>query len=105
MDLSFLNELIYTNKYFYLYLLVINLIGFFIMWYDKRKAQRGSWRTPEKTLFTITLLGGGIGTIIGMYKFRHKTKKMRFTIGFPTILITEIVVLIYIYLKFVLKLF
>lgn len=105
MDLSFLNELIYTNKYFYLYLLVINLIGFFIMWYDKRKAQRGSWRTPEKTLFTITLLGGGIGTIIGMYKFRHKTKKMRFTIGFPTILITEIVALIYIYLKFVLKLF
>lgn len=105
MDLSFLNELIYTNKYFYLYILVINLIGFFIMWYDKRKAQRGSWRTPEKTLFTITLLGGGIGTIIGMYKFRHKTKKMRFTIGFPTILITEIVVLIYIYLKFVLKLF
>ena len=80
MDLSFLNELIYTNKYFYLYLLAINLIGFFIMWYDKRKAQRGSWRTPEKTLFTITLLGGGIGTIIGMYKFRHKTKKMRFTI-------------------------
>ena len=105
MDLSFLNELIYTNKYFYLYLLVINLIGFFIMWYDKRKAQRGSWRTPEKTLFTITLLGGGIGTIIGMYKFRHKTKKMRFTIGFPTILITEIVALIYIYLKFVLNLF
>ena len=105
MDLSFLNELIYTNKYFYLYILVINLIGFFIMWYDKRKAQRGSWRTPEKTLFTITLLGGGIGTIIGMYKFRHKTKKMRFTIGFPTILITEIVALIYIYLKFVLKLF
>lgn len=105
MDLSFLNELIYTNKYFYLYLLAINLIGFFIMWYDKRKAQRGSWRTPEKTLFTITLLGGGIGTIIGMYKFRHKTKKMRFTIGFPTILITEIVALIYIYLKFVLKLF
>ena len=75
------------------------------VWYDKRKAQRGSWRTPEKTLFTITLLGGGIGTIIGMYKFRHKTKKMRFTIGFPTILITEIVVLIDIYLKFVLKLF
>jgi len=105
MDLSFLNELIYTNKYFYIYLLVINLIGFFIMWYDKGKAQRGSWRTPEKTLFTITLLGGGIGTIAGMYKFRHKTKKMRFTIGFPTILITEIVALIYIYLKFILKLF
>ena len=81
--------------YFLGYLLIINLIGFFIMGFDKFKAKKGYWRTPEKTLFTITLLGGGIGTIAGMYTFRHKTKKMRFTIGFPTILIVEIIAFIY----------
>jgi len=65
------------------------------MWIDKRKAQKGSWRIPEKTLFTITLLGGGIGTILGMYAFRHKTKKLSFSIGFPVILISEIMLIIY----------
>ena len=62
---------------------------------DKFKAKKGFWRTPEKTIFTITLLGGGIGTVAGMYTFRHKTKKLAFTIGLPTILITEIGLAIY----------
>ena len=82
-------------RYIIIYIIFINLIGFFVMWWDKRQAKMGNWRTPEKTLFTITFLGGGFGTIAGMYKFRHKTKKLRFTIGFPTILITEIVFMIY----------
>ena len=63
-----------------IYLLVINLFGFFIMWLDKRKAKKGSWRIPEKTLFMVTALGGGIGTIVGMYTFRHKTQKLNFVI-------------------------
>lgn len=78
-----------------LYLLIINLIGFLAMGIDKFKAQRGSWRISEKALFTITLMFGGIGTIVGMYLFRHKTKKLYFTIGFPVILITEIALAIY----------
>ncbi len=82
-------------KYSLLYLLVINLIGFLVMWWDKHQAKLGNWRTPEKTLFMITFLGGGFGTIAGMYKFRHKTKKLRFTVGFPTILITEIGLVVY----------
>ena len=69
------------------------------MWSDKRRAKKGEWRIPEQTLFLITALGGGIGTIAGMYTFRHKTKKLRFVIGFPAILILEIILVIY--LKFV----
>ncbi len=65
------------------------------MWLDKRKAIKGSWRIPEKTLFIITALGGGIGTIAGMYTFRHKTQKLHFTIGLPTITILEIMAVIY----------
>ena len=82
-----------TNIIFYL--IGINLIGFFTMWLDKRKAKKGAWRIPEKTLFIITALGGGIGTIAGMYTFRHKTKKLAFVIGFPFITIIEIMLGIY----------
>ena len=88
-------EEIFSMQNILLYLLAINLFGFFIMWLDKRKAKKGAWRIPEKTLFTITLLGGGIGTIAGMYLFRHKTKKLYFTIGFPVILISETALIVY----------
>lgn len=86
---------VFTTKNIIIYLLVINLIGFFIMWLDKRKAKYGRWRIPENTLFLITLLGGGIGTISGMYTFRHKTKKLKFTVGLPAIFILEIIAIIY----------
>lgn len=82
------------------YLLAINLIGFLIMYIDKRKAKYGSWRIPEKTLLTIALLGGSIGTITGMYLFRHKTKKLKFTLGFPTILMSEIIIITYFLIKY-----
>lgn len=82
-----------------LYFVIINLLGFVIMFADKKKAEKGKWRVPEKTLFIITLLGGGIGTNIGMYKFRHKTKKARFYIGFPTILVIEVILIVYFLLK------
>ncbi len=78
-----------------IYLIAINIIGFLAMGIDKYKAQKGYWRIPEGTLMTICLIGGGIGTIAGMYTFRHKTKKLKFTIGMPTILIAEIIFVIY----------
>ena len=62
---------------------------------DKWKAKNNAWRIPENTLFSITVLGGGIGTIAGMYVFRHKTKKPKFTIGMPVILVLEIILVIY----------
>ena len=74
-----------------IYLIIINLVTFFMMYIDKKRAKWGKWRIKESTLFTLVLLGGGIGGIAGMRKFRHKTKKMRFVIGFPAILIVEII--------------
>ena len=86
---------VFTMKNIIIYLICINIIGFFIMWLDKRKAKKGSWRIPEKTLFIITAIGGGIGTTARMYVFRHKTKKLNFIIGFPFITILEIILAIY----------
>ena len=86
---------IFSVRNIIIYLVIINIIGFYIMWSDKRRAKWGKWRVPENTLFLITALGGGIGTIAGMYTFRHKTKKLKFTIGLPAILILEILLVIY----------
>ena len=77
-----------------IYLIVINLIALLAMYIDKQKAKKGKRRIPEKTLFMLVALGGGIGGIAGMYIFRHKTKKARFIVGFLAILILEILIAI-----------
>lgn len=77
-----------------IYLLVVNVITFLMMGYDKHEAKKGNWRVSEKTLFTLVVLGGSIGGILGMFTFRHKTKKWYFRFGFPIILILQILVVI-----------
>lgn len=81
---------IFTIQNIIIYLLIINVIAFLAMWIDKRKAEKGKWRISETTLLLLGVLGGSIGGMIGMYTFRHKTKKKRFTIGMPAILVIEI---------------
>ena len=80
------------TKMILLYLLIVNALGFLLMLVDKRKAQKNLWRIPESTLFLIAAIGGSIGSIAGMYKFRHKTKHLKFVLGIPAILIAQIVV-------------
>lgn len=87
-------------KYIIIYFVIINLIGFLAMGIDKYKAKKNYWRIPEGTLMMLAVLGGGIGTISGIYIFRHKTKKMKFTVGMPTILISEIAIIVYLFIKF-----
>ncbi len=74
------------------WLVIINLIAFAIFGIDKKRAKKGQWRIPEKTLFLSAILGGSIGAILGMYIFRHKTKHWYFQIGIPAILILQIVI-------------
>ena len=86
--------------YFIIYLIVINLIGILIMYIDKRRAMYGRWRIPEKTLIIVALLGGSIGCMFGMKFFRHKTQKIKFVLGYPTILIAELIIIIYFLVKY-----
>lgn len=86
-------------KYFLIYLLIINLLGMLLMAIDKSKAEHGKWRISEKTLFIVALIGGSIGSIAGMFMFRHKTKHAKFLIGMPLILILQVAAVVYILTK------
>jgi len=74
-------------------LLVMNLLAFALMGIDKLKAKAGAWRIPEKTLFLVTALFGGVGGTLGMTFFRHKTKHWYFKFGFPALLVIQIALL------------
>ena len=72
------------------YLVIMNLIGFAVMGIDKRRAVKRLWRIPESTLFIVALIGGSLGSIIGMYFFHHKTRHWYFVYGMPFILLVQI---------------
>ena len=78
-----------------LYLMIMNIAGFTLMGADKRKAIRGAWRISEASLFLVALIGGSIGSILGMKTFRHKTKHWYFKYGMPAILILQIALVSY----------
>ncbi|HBZ6635052.1 DUF1294 domain-containing protein [Clostridium botulinum] len=78
-----------------IYLLFINFIGFSIMLVDKKRAIHKEWRVPEKNLIGISIIGGSIGMILGMFTFRHKTKHLKFLLGIPVIIIIQFYIVIY----------
>ena len=79
-----------------IYLLIVNALGFVLMTVDKFKAKKNLWRIPESTLMTVALIGGSIGSLVGMYTVRHKTKHLKFTVGIPVILVLQIAAVIWI---------
>ena len=76
-------------------ILIVNIAGFASMGIDKGRAVKNEWRISERTLFMICLLGGGIGSTLGMFFFHHKTRHWYFRLGFPTIAVIEYVVIIF----------
>ncbi|MCM1039645.1 MAG: DUF1294 domain-containing protein [Ruminococcus sp.] len=81
-------------SYIILYLATINLTGLLIMGIDKLRARKRAWRIPESTLFVIALMGGSLGTTIGMHLFRHKTRHWYFLYGMPAILFLQIAIVV-----------
>lgn len=82
-------------KYLLIYLLIINALGFLLMLIDKWKAKHHRWRIPEATLIGVAALGGSVGSLVGMYTVRHKTKHIKFTVGIPVILVVQIFAAVY----------
>ena len=74
------------------YIIFVNILGFALMGIDKRKARKNAFRVPEATLFAMAIIGGSLGSFLGMHLFRHKTKHLSFIIGMPAILVIQIVI-------------
>ncbi len=80
------------------YAIIMNIVGFALMGIDKHKAKKRAFRIPEATLFTVALIGGSIGSILGMYIFRHKTRHRSFVYGMPAILILQVILIALIFM-------
>ena len=72
---------------------VMNVVAFTLMGIDKRRARRGAWRISEKALFLTTACFGGLGGVLGMRVFHHKTQHWYFKVFFPLLLIVQIALL------------
>lgn len=83
-----------------IYLIAINIATFFVYGIDKWKARRSKWRIPESTLLTLAVLGGSIGAFIGMRTWHHKTMYNKFKYGVPLIINLQVVLAVYIYIRF-----
>ena len=69
------------------YLLIMNFLTWVIYGLDKGRAKSGKWRIPERTLLILAAIGGSVGALIGMLMFRHKTRKAKFVILVPVLLV------------------
>ncbi len=78
-----------------LLLIGMNVLSFALFGIDKYKAKHKMWRIPEKTLLLCAALGAGLGALIGMRYFRHKTKVLAFKVLVPVILTVQILLLLF----------
>ena len=83
-------------RLFLYYLVLINILGYSLMYIDKRKAIKKLWRISEHNLLLVAIFGGSIGSLLGMYSFRHKTKHLKFKFGIPCIIVMQCILLIFI---------
>lgn len=73
-----------------IYIILINLVSLLLMKTDKNRARQRKWRIPEASLWFVSIIGGSLGTWIGMFLFRHKTKHLSFRIGLPLLIIIQV---------------
>lgn len=76
-----------------MYFIAINFIAYVTMGNDKKKARTKKYRTSEKTLWLLALLGGAPGSWVAMQTYRHKTKHDAFKYGMPVLALIDIVLL------------
>ena len=76
-----------STNLLYIYVIIINVVTFFIYGLDKSRAKAGQWRIPEAQLIFLAVIGGSVGALAGMKVFHHKTRKPKFKTGVPAILI------------------
>jgi uncharacterized membrane protein YsdA (DUF1294 family) len=82
-----------------IYLVILNVVTFFMYGVDKWKAKNSKWRIREAALLGLAALGGSIGAWLGMKVWHHKTLHKKFRFGVPLILIAQVALAIWICTK------
>lgn len=75
-----------------LYVIFVNLVTFLLFGEDKKRARQQKWRIAEQTLFFFALIGGSAGALLGMHLFHHKTRKWKFRLGIPLLLVFQVII-------------
>lgn len=75
-------------------IIAMNVITFVLYAWDKLMSRNKGWRIPESTLLLLTALLGSFGAFLSMYLFRHKTKKLKFIITVPALMILHIIIIL-----------
>lgn len=76
-----------------IYLLVVNVLSFILFGIDKKRASYNGSRIPNATLLGLSVIGGSIGGLFGMYFYRHKTKTWYYVTGIPIIISLQIMLI------------
>ena len=87
------------------YLVIINLFTFLLYGIDKWKAKRARWRIPESVLLGLAAIGGSAGAWLGMRTWHHKTQHKKFRYGVPAILVAQVAVLVWLFVKYLWKIY
>ena len=87
------------GRYFGIYLIAMSMVTFSLYARDKKKAKKGNWRTPEKTLLGFSFLGGAVGGILAMQTLRHKTKHWYFHVVNILGLLWQVALLVYLFVE------
>ena len=74
------------------YFIAINVMAITITITDKLKAIHNKWRIPENTLLLVSALGGSPCMLITMLIIRHKTRKLKFMLGIPIIIVLQCII-------------
>ena len=77
-------------KYAVAYIVIVNIMAFYLYGIDKSAAIKQKQRIPNRVLLLMAVFGGSLGALAGMYTFRHKTKKWYYTITVPVLLVIQI---------------
>lgn len=96
-NISFNDILKNKDRYFLYYYIFINVYAFILIWIDKYRSRNRKFRVRELIFFVVSIIGGALGSVMGMTVFRHKTQKESFYIGIPLIFILNIITVVLIY--------
>lgn len=74
---------------------MINVVSFTLYGMDKLRAKKNRWRIRERVLLGAAWLMGGVGALVGMHLFRHKTKHAVFVISVPLAAVLQLALVAY----------